>query len=110
MEHLGCLMRQTAHQAPHGATPLAGTRPRWRSCVSAAVAPAFITLTSHVKARDDSLQCIMDVLARNNVQVLGRADAQPILFVHGFGCDQNMWRFVAPAFERSHRVVLLDLV
>jgi sigma-B regulation protein RsbQ len=52
----------------------------------------------------------MDVLARNNVKVLGRADAQPILFVHGFGCDQNMWRFVAPAFERSHRVVLLDLV
>jgi sigma-B regulation protein RsbQ len=52
----------------------------------------------------------MDVLARNNVKVLGRADAQPILFVHGFGCDQNMWRFVAPAFERSHRIVLLDLV
>jgi len=52
----------------------------------------------------------MDVLARNNVKVLGRADAQPILFVHGFGCDQNMWRFVTPAFEPSYRVVLLDLV
>jgi sigma-B regulation protein RsbQ len=52
----------------------------------------------------------MDVLARNNVNVRGRADAQPILFVHGFGCDQNMWRFVTPAFEPGYRVVLLDLV
>ena len=52
----------------------------------------------------------MDVLARNNVKVLGRAKAQPIVFVHGFGCDQNMWRLVAPAFESSYRVVLLDLV
>jgi sigma-B regulation protein RsbQ len=52
----------------------------------------------------------MDVLARNNVKVRGCTDAQPMVFVHGFGCDQNMWRFVAPAFERSHRVVLLDLV
>ncbi|QIG45775.1 alpha/beta hydrolase [Nocardioides anomalus] len=33
-----------------------------------------------------------------------------MLFVHGFGCDQHMWRLVAPAFERDHRVVLLDLV
>jgi sigma-B regulation protein RsbQ len=52
----------------------------------------------------------MDVLTRNNVKVLGRPGAQPLVFVHGFGCDQNMWRFVAPAFEREHRVVLLDLV
>jgi sigma-B regulation protein RsbQ len=52
----------------------------------------------------------MDVLRRNNVKVLGQAEAQPIVFVHGFGCDQNMWRFVTPAFEPSHRIVLLDLV
>jgi sigma-B regulation protein RsbQ len=32
------------------------------------------------------------------------------VFVHGFGCDQAMWRFVAPDFEVDHRVVLLDLV
>jgi sigma-B regulation protein RsbQ len=52
----------------------------------------------------------MDVLRRNNVKVLGPVNAQPMVFVHGFGCDQNMWRFVAPAFQPSHRVVLLDLV
>ena len=51
----------------------------------------------------------MDVRRRNNVRLLGQGD-QPILFAHGFGCDQNMWRLVAPAFEDSHRVVLFDHV
>jgi sigma-B regulation protein RsbQ len=49
------------------------------------------------------------ILARNNVTVSG-AGAQPIIFAHGFGCDQNMWRFVAPAFEADYRVVLFDYV
>jgi sigma-B regulation protein RsbQ len=51
----------------------------------------------------------IDVLARNNVKVTGRG-TQPMLFAHGFGCDQNMWRFVAPAFEEDYRVVLFDYV
>jgi sigma-B regulation protein RsbQ len=50
-----------------------------------------------------------DTLARNNVHVVGQG-ASPMVFAHGFGCDQNMWRLVAPAFERSHRVVLFDHV
>ena len=33
-----------------------------------------------------------------------------MVFAHGFGCDQNMWRFVAPAFEKDYRVVLFDHV
>jgi sigma-B regulation protein RsbQ len=33
-----------------------------------------------------------------------------MLFAHGFGCDQNMWRFVAPAFEDEFRVILFDHV
>jgi sigma-B regulation protein RsbQ len=33
-----------------------------------------------------------------------------MLFAHGFGCDQNMWRFVAPAFEAEHRVIRFDYV
>ena len=33
-----------------------------------------------------------------------------MVFAHGFGCDQSMWRFVAPAFEATHRVVLFDHV
>ena len=51
-----------------------------------------------------------DVLKRNNVNVSGRPDGSPIVFAHGFGCDQNMWRFVTPAFEKEHRIVLFDLV
>lgn len=33
-----------------------------------------------------------------------------MVFAHGFGCDQNMWRFVAPAFESSFRTILFDNV
>ncbi|KAA9327645.1 alpha/beta hydrolase [Hymenobacter busanensis] len=51
----------------------------------------------------------MDVLKRNNVSVSGTG-SQALVFVHGFGCDQRMWRLVAPAFEDRYRVVLLDLV
>jgi sigma-B regulation protein RsbQ len=50
-----------------------------------------------------------DILARNAVRVTGRG-SQPMLFAHGFGCDQNMWRFVAPAFENDYRVILFDYV
>lgn len=52
----------------------------------------------------------MDPLSRNNVRVSGRIDGQPLLFAHGFGCDQHMWRFVAPAFEDDFKVVLFDHV
>lgn len=33
-----------------------------------------------------------------------------MVFAHGFGCDQAMWRFMAPSFERDFRVVLFDHV
>jgi sigma-B regulation protein RsbQ len=33
-----------------------------------------------------------------------------MMFVHGFGCDQNMWRFVEPTFEKDFRTVLFDQV
>ena len=51
----------------------------------------------------------MNVLKRNNVTVIGHG-ASAMLFAHGFGCDQNMWRFVTPAFEDSHQCVLFDHV
>jgi len=52
----------------------------------------------------------LDVIARNNVTVSGRADGRPMVFAHGFGCDQHMWRYVAPAFADGHRIVLFDHV
>jgi sigma-B regulation protein RsbQ len=49
------------------------------------------------------------VLQRHNVKVSGRGE-RAMIFAHGFGCDQNMWRFVAPAFEDRFRVILFDHV
>ena len=53
---------------------------------------------------------LVGVLERNNVSLGGLADGQPMLFAHGFGCDQNMWRYVTPAFEAEYRIVLFDHV
>lgn len=50
-----------------------------------------------------------DILFRNHVNVLGDG-TQPMLFAHGFGCDQNMWRLMVPAFSPDYRVVLFDYV
>ncbi len=50
-----------------------------------------------------------DVIRRNNVKVFGEGE-QPMLFAHGFGCDQNMWRLITPAFAPDYRVVLFDYV
>ncbi|MET0459408.1 MAG: alpha/beta hydrolase, partial [Ilumatobacteraceae bacterium] len=52
----------------------------------------------------------MGVLERNCVRTSGPAGAQPIVFAHGFGCDQHMWRAVAPAFADDFFVVLFDHV
>lgn len=49
------------------------------------------------------------VLQRNNVKVLGNGD-QPMMFAHGFGCDQNMWRYIYPAFQDKYQIVLFDYV
>jgi sigma-B regulation protein RsbQ len=47
---------------------------------------------------------------RNNVQVSGNPEGPPMVFAHGFGCDQSMWSRVARAFEATHRIVLFDHV
>lgn len=49
------------------------------------------------------------IVERNNVTVAGTGP-QSMLFAHGFGCDQNVWRFVAPAFEDAYRTVKFDYV
>lgn len=50
-----------------------------------------------------------DVLTRNNVKVFG-GGSRAMIFAHGFGCDQNMWRLVVPAFEAKYKIVLFDHV
>ncbi len=51
----------------------------------------------------------MSVRQRNNVKICGKG-TQPMIFAHGFGCDQNMWRWITPAFEDDYRIVLFDHV
>lgn len=50
----------------------------------------------------------MDTIARHHVTFSGPEDGQAMLFAHGFGCDQAMWRFVAPAFADRYRVITFD--
>jgi sigma-B regulation protein RsbQ len=52
----------------------------------------------------------MSALSANNVILHGPVGARPMIFAHGFGCDQNMWRFVWPAFAETHRIVLFDQI
>jgi sigma-B regulation protein RsbQ len=51
----------------------------------------------------------LSTIERNNVSVRGNGE-KAMVFAHGFGCDQNMWRFVEPAFTRDFKTVLFDHV
>jgi sigma-B regulation protein RsbQ len=52
----------------------------------------------------------VSVIARNNVNIVGREDGPTIMLVHGFGCDQNLWRLVVDRLKAGFRLVLIDLV
>jgi sigma-B regulation protein RsbQ len=54
-------------------------------------------------------ESFMKVVKRNNVTIKGKGD-KTMLFAHGYGCDQNMWRYITPAFEPDYKVVLFDYV
>jgi len=58
---------------------------------------------------ETGLEMVMSVLSRNNVTATGNGQT-PMMFAHGYGCDQNMWRLVTPAFTDTHRVILFDHV
>jgi sigma-B regulation protein RsbQ len=49
------------------------------------------------------------VFSRNNVKVFGFG-SQVLMLAHGFGCDQNTWRLITPAFEKHFKIVLFDYV
>jgi sigma-B regulation protein RsbQ len=51
----------------------------------------------------------MNLHKRNNIQVQGKGKAT-LVFAHGFGCDQNMWRFLAPRYAQTCQVITFDLV
>lgn len=51
----------------------------------------------------------MSVRERHNVTVEGDGPAT-MVFAHGFGCDQNMWRLIAPNYADRYRTLRYDLV
>ncbi|QIR14997.1 alpha/beta fold hydrolase [Shewanella aestuarii] len=51
-----------------------------------------------------------NVSERNNVKVFGNKTAPAVILAHGFGCDQNMWRFIAPELALKYQVVIFDYV
>ena len=53
-------------------------------------------------------ESFMSIITRNNVRVTGDG-AATMMFAHGFGCDQTMWRFMAPAFADRYRTLTYDL-
>jgi len=50
-----------------------------------------------------------NTLSKFNINLTGNG-SQPILFVHGYGCDQNMWRKLLPYFKDNYKIVLMDLM
>ncbi len=50
------------------------------------------------------------IQVRNHVNVAGNANAPTMIFAHGFGTDQSLWRYVEPAFREDYRTVLFDYV
>lgn len=45
---------------------------------------------------------------KNQAVTIRGSGSKPMIFLHGFGCDQTLWRYIAPAFDDSHKVVLYD--
>jgi sigma-B regulation protein RsbQ len=57
----------------------------------------------------EAMGVIVSALKRNNVKVIGSGE-RALVLAHGFGCDQNMWRFIVPAFASDFKVVTFDQV
>ena len=51
----------------------------------------------------------MSLRERHHVTIAGDGPAS-MVFAHGFGCDQNMWRLMAPSYEERYRTIRYDLV
>ena len=52
---------------------------------------------------------LTDVTVRNNVKIIGNGSVT-LMFGHGFGCDQNTWQSIVPAFKDDYRIILFDYV
>ncbi|EHK60722.1 alpha/beta hydrolase fold protein, partial [Halomonas sp. GFAJ-1] len=48
-------------------------------------------------------------MLRNNVTIIGTGE-KTLMLAHGFGCDQNMWKYIAPQLKERYTLVLFDYV
>lgn len=62
-----------------------------------------------IKEKLQGVQQMSVVSLRNNINILGQGN-QVLLFAHGFGCEQSMWQYITPAFEKDYKIVLFDYV
>ncbi|MBS1210266.1 MAG: alpha/beta hydrolase [Proteobacteria bacterium] len=54
-------------------------------------------------------QPVINPVQKNHVTIAGDPAARStLLFLHGFGTDQTAWRQIVPAFEKHHRIILMD--
>lgn len=52
-----------------------------------------------------------EVIERNNITFIGEDNSKPtLLLAHGFGCDQNMWRYLTPKLVDNYQLILFDYV
>ena len=52
---------------------------------------------------------VQSIKAKYNIR-MSSSRPSSMIFLHGFGCDQSMWRSVAPEFEKDYQVVLYDQI
>lgn len=86
-----------------------GTGGRWFSPPLIGVAIALDQIGASFRALMHHGNSGLSAVERNNVQIRGQG-TKAMLFAHGFGCDQNMWRFVEPAFAKDFKTILFDHV
>ncbi|MCU1574912.1 MAG: alpha/beta hydrolase fold protein, partial [Micrococcaceae bacterium] len=63
-----------------------------------------------MRVSENVIEAVAAVMGRNNVTIVGRTDGPVMMFAHGFGCDQDMWRKLLPYFVDDYRLVLFDHV
>lgn len=73
------------------------------------IKPTFTDSPAHPGRKIKPTMTDEAVMNRNNVRVSG-SGRQAMVFAHGFGCDQHMWRYLTPAFQDDYRIVLFDYV
>lgn len=61
----------------------------------------------HFQGKNLQSMDVSQLIRKHNITIIGEGN-KTIIFGHGFGCDQQIWQHVAPAFSAEYKVVLFD--